>query len=80
MLLLPLLLSMLAIMDIGLMVSRLVLQNNLSAGMIVAGWDKHEGGSVYTLPLGGSLIKVPFSIGGPTSNMRHNPFALANGH
>lgn len=31
--------------------------------MIVAGWDKHEGGSVYALPLGGSLIKVPFSIG-----------------
>ena len=47
-----------------------VLQNNLSAGMIVAGWDKKDGGSVYALPLGGSLIKVPFSIGVPHP---HNP-------
>ena len=31
----------------------------------MAGWDKREGGSVYALPLGGTLIKVPFSIGGP---------------
>ena len=38
-------------------------QNMLQAGLIVAGWDKREGGSVYALPLGGTLIKVPFSIG-----------------
>ena len=40
-------------------------QNMLQAGLIVAGWDKREGGSVYALPLGGTLIKVPFSIGAP---------------
>ena len=39
------------------------MQNNLSAGMIVAGWDARDGGSVYALPLGGTLVKVPFSIG-----------------
>ena len=38
-------------------------QNNLSAGMIVAGYDARDGGSVYALPLGGTLVKVPFSIG-----------------
>ena len=42
-----------------------VMQNNLSAGMIVAGWDARDGGSVYALPLGGTLVKVPFSIGAP---------------
>lgn len=39
--------------------------------MIVAGWDPEEGGSVYALPLGGSLIKVPFSIG---ASIAHVPF------
>ena len=29
----------------------------------MAGWDKHEGGAVYAIPLGGTLIKVPFTIG-----------------
>ena len=38
-------------------------QNNLSAGMIVAGHDARDGGSVYALPLGGTRVKVPFSIG-----------------
>ena len=29
----------------------------------MAGWDKHQGGAVYAIPLGGTLIKVPFTIG-----------------
>eukprot|EP00850_Spirogloea_muscicola_P009966 SM000057S18396 [mRNA] locus=s57:347039:349141:- [translate_table: standard] len=37
----------------------------LMAGMILAGWDKHEGGSVYGLPIGGTLLRVPFTTGGP---------------
>ncbi|EFN57421.1 hypothetical protein CHLNCDRAFT_56068 [Chlorella variabilis] len=37
------------------------------AGLIVAGWDKHHGGSVFAIPLGGTLVKVPFSIGGSGS-------------
>jgi 20S proteasome subunit beta 1 len=39
----------------------------LSAGIIVAGWDRQNGGSVYSVPLGGSLHKQPFSIGGSGS-------------
>ncbi len=36
----------------------------LQAGIIVAGWDKYTGGSVYNIPLGGSIHKQPFAIGG----------------
>lgn len=39
----------------------------LSAGVIVAGWDPVDGGSVYTIPSGGTSLKVPFSIGGSGS-------------
>ena len=41
-----------------------VAQRMLTAGIIVAGWDKYEGGSVYGLPIGGTLLKLPFAIGG----------------
>lgn len=40
------------------------LQEMLQAGLIVAGYDSREGGQVYAVPLGGTLVKVPFSIGG----------------
>ena len=43
------------------------LQEMLQAGLIVAGWDKEEGGSVYAVPLGGTLVKCPFAIGTPSS-------------
>eukprot|EP00914_Ancora_sagittata_P023302 GHVO01046124.1.p1 GENE.GHVO01046124.1~~GHVO01046124.1.p1 ORF type:complete len:205 (+),score=36.29 GHVO01046124.1:29-616(+) len=39
----------------------------LSAGMIVAGWDEREGAQVYSIPLGGTLLRQPFSIGGSGS-------------
>jgi 20S proteasome subunit beta 1 len=42
-------------------------KNMLQAGLIVAGWDKYNGGSVYAIPLGGTLVKVPFAIGGSGS-------------
>ncbi|OBZ82561.1 Proteasome subunit beta type-6 [Choanephora cucurbitarum] len=42
-------------------------KDNLSAGVIVAGWDKKEGPCVYNIPLGGSLHKQPFAIGGSGS-------------
>jgi 20S proteasome alpha/beta subunit len=32
--------------------------------MIVAGWDKYDGGSVYGVPLGGTLLRLPFASGG----------------
>jgi 20S proteasome subunit beta 1 len=37
------------------------------AGVIVGGWDPVAGGSVYVLPLGGTLMKMPFAIGGSGS-------------
>ena len=41
---------------------RLIYENkdNLMAGVIVGGWDSVEGGSVYNIPLGGTMIKMPF--------------------
>lgn len=39
-------------------------KDNLMAGIIVAGWDKKNGPAVYNVPLGGSLHKAPFAIGG----------------
>ncbi|WIA18424.1 hypothetical protein OEZ85_009884 [Tetradesmus obliquus] len=42
-------------------------KNMLQAGLIIAGWDKQGGGSVYAIPLGGTLLKVPYTIGGSGS-------------
>lgn len=39
----------------------------LSCGLIVGGWDRYEGGSVYSVPTNGSMIRVPFAIGGSGS-------------
>jgi len=36
----------------------------LSAGIIVAGWDKEAGPSVYNIPVGGGLFRQPWAIGG----------------
>lgn len=38
-----------------------------SAGMIIAGYDHRHGGQVYSIPLGGSLHKAPYAIGGSGS-------------
>jgi 20S proteasome subunit beta 1 len=46
-------------------------KNALQAGLIVAGFDHGgpggSGGSVYAIPLGGTLLKVPYAIGGSGS-------------
>lgn len=39
----------------------------LSAGIIVAGWDKDDGPSVYNIPLGGGIFRQPWAIGGSGS-------------
>ncbi|KAJ3370901.1 Proteasome subunit beta type-1 [Allomyces arbusculus] len=39
----------------------------LSAGIIVAGWDKYNAGSVYSISLGGSMHRQGFAIGGSGS-------------
>ena len=48
---------------------RLIYQNkdNLSASVIVAGYDDVHGGSVYTITLGGSCLELPFGLGGSGS-------------
>lgn len=38
-----------------------------SAGMIIAGYTPKHGGSVYSIPLGGSLHKQSYAIGGSGS-------------
>jgi 20S proteasome subunit beta 1 len=40
---------------------------SLSAGLIIAGWDHKHGGQVYSIPLGGSLHKQAYAIGGSGS-------------
>ena len=42
-------------------------KDGLSAGIIVAGWDKEAGPSVYNIPLGGGLFRQPWAIGGSGS-------------
>ena len=43
-------------------------KNALLAAIICAGWDPIEGGSVYSIPLGGSLVKEPWAVGGSGSS------------
>ena len=39
-------------------------KSRLMAGIIVGGWDEYLGGQVYCIPLGGAMVRQPFSIGG----------------
>lgn len=43
-------------------------RDSLVAGVIVAGWDKELGGQVYSIPLGGMLIRQHCTIGGSGSS------------
>uniref|UniRef100_A0A7N0TWR6 Proteasome endopeptidase complex n=1 Tax=Kalanchoe fedtschenkoi TaxID=63787 RepID=A0A7N0TWR6_KALFE len=52
-------------------------QNMLQTGMIVGGWDKYEGGKIYGVPLGGTLIEQPFAIGGSGSSYLYGFFDQA---
>jgi len=42
-------------------------RDQMTAGIICAGWDKREGGQVFSIPLGGMCVKQPFAIGGSGS-------------
>lgn len=42
-------------------------RNTLLAGIICAGWDRRYGGQVYSIPLGGMIVRQPVSIGGSGS-------------
>jgi 20S proteasome subunit beta 1 len=43
-------------------------KDRLLAGLIIGGYDHVDGGSVYEVPLGGSLVKQNVSIGGSGSS------------
>ena len=43
-------------------------KDTLLAGVIVAGWDPVEGPAVYSIPLGGTCLKVPFALSGSGSS------------
>merc|ERR1712083_839176 len=42
-------------------------RDQLTAGIIVAGWDAEKGGQVYSIPIGGALVRQKASIGGSGS-------------
>lgn len=42
-------------------------KNQISAGIIVAGYDPVTGGEIYSVPLGGSVHKQPYAIAGSGS-------------
>lgn len=43
-------------------------KDRLMAGVIVAGWDPAQGGSVYEIPLGGTCVRQQFAVGGSGSS------------
>merc|ERR1719356_874257 len=42
-------------------------KDRLMAGLIIAGWDEKRGGQVYSVPLGGSVHRVPLACDGSGS-------------
>ena len=42
-------------------------KDQLLAGMICGGWDPYDGGQVYEIPLGGTIMPQKFAIGGSGS-------------
>merc|ERR1719491_2286305 len=42
-------------------------KDRLMAGLIIAGYDEKRGGQVYSVPLGGSVHRVPFACDGSGS-------------
>ncbi|XP_028238871.1 uncharacterized protein LOC114417965 [Glycine soja] len=51
--------------------------NFLETGLIVGGWDKYEGGQIYGVPLGGTIVQQPFAIGGSGSSYLYGFFDQA---
>jgi len=51
------------------LVANIIYKNKdaLSAGIIVAGWDAVDGGSIYNILAGGSCIKQTYALGGSGS-------------
>jgi len=43
-------------------------KDRLLAGIIVAGWDARDGGSVFEIPLGGTCVRHDLAVGGSGSS------------
>ncbi|XP_012280875.1 proteasome subunit beta type-6 [Orussus abietinus] len=43
-------------------------RDSLLAGVLVAGWDRRNGGQVYSIPIGGMCVRQPIAIGGSGSS------------
>lgn len=43
-------------------------KDRMMAGMICGGWDPYEGGQVYEIPLGGTMMQQKFALGGSGSS------------
>jgi 20S proteasome subunit beta 1 len=43
-------------------------KDRMMAGMICGGWDPYEGGQVYEVPLGGTIMQQKFALGGSGSS------------
>lgn len=42
-------------------------RDSISAGIILAGWDPYKGGQVYSVPLGGMMVRQAVAAGGSGS-------------
>merc|ERR1719499_905992 len=51
------------------LVSKLIYEykDSFLASIIIAGWDPKNGGQVYAIPLGGTVVQEPWAIGGSGS-------------
>lgn len=43
-------------------------RDQMTAGILVAGWDKELGGQIYSVPIGGMISRQEVSIGGSGSS------------
>lgn len=43
-------------------------KDRMMAGMICGGWDPIEGGQIYEIPLGGTIMAQRFALGGSGSS------------
>jgi len=43
-------------------------RDQMSAGMIIGGWDVRKGGQVYAIPIGGMIVRQAIAIGGSGSS------------
>lgn len=43
-------------------------RDSLTAGILIAGWDRRKGGQIYSVPIGGMCVRQSVSVGGSGSS------------